>query len=233
MSGEKERFSRRNYFVLKGFQLRFSALVFIVTFTVGVICVWTTYITTWNDISQQVKSKAFYGRIARVYDQQLDDEKNAEIISSVFALEFAEIFDRVSTVLVLRLLVGALILFVLSIFVSHKMAGPLFRMENIANSMRKGDLSVDLKKLRSGDEMEDLARAINGAITKLRTLMQKYQDMAGKLTELASKISIYTEGGQLASSESTKLIKELEVVSSQLVTEMKYFKVGEKKEDIP
>ncbi len=224
MSEAQPKFQRKNYFIRKGLQLKFSAIIFIATFVIGIISIWTTYITTWNQISTQIQSKNFYQQLQTVYEEKTDSSQKAAMINSLIIVEFSKIFDNVSSALILRLLIGALLLFILSIFVSHKIAGPIFRMENAAQSVRDGDLSVDLSKLRAGDELKDLARAINGAISKLRMLMERYRDMAGKLNDLAAKISVYKEGGQSASEESAQLIKELEVVSSQLVTEMNYFK---------
>jgi methyl-accepting chemotaxis protein len=229
MAEEQGKFLRKNYFVRKGFQLRFSIVVFVVTLVICVIAVWTTYITTWQEISAQVENQEFFSKIDNVYQKDPAGD-NAAMVNSIIVVEFAQIFDRVSGSLILRMLIGAFVLFVLSIFVSHKIAGPLFRMENAAKALERGDLSVNISNLRPGDELEDLARAIDAAITKLRGLMERYRQMAVKLTDLASKINSYQEGGQNATVESTQLIKELEVVSSQLVTEMNYFKT--KKQEI-
>jgi len=220
---------RKNYFIRKGFQLKFSLLIFITTLVVSVIAIWTTDITTWSEIDSVVQSREFVNKIDDVYKSN-SNEKRAAMINSIIVLEFAEVFSRVSDVLVLRLLAGSFVLFLLSIFVSHKIAGPIARMEKAAQAVENGDLSVDLSKLRAGDELTDLARAIDGAIVKIRFLVQRYREMAGKLTELATKISAYEEGGKIATEESTKLIRELEVVSSQLVAEMNFFKT--KKQEI-
>ncbi|MBU1086857.1 MAG: methyl-accepting chemotaxis protein [Candidatus Omnitrophica bacterium] len=222
MSTQEGRFVRRNYFVRKGFQLRFSLLVFITTLVIAVIAVWTTYTTTWEEISSQVKNQQFYNKINNVYTN-VPDNNNAAMINSIIIVEFADIFDRVSGVLLLRIMIGAFVLFILSIFASHKIAGPLSRMENAARSLELGDLSVGIGNLRPGDELDDLAKALEGAIVKLRGLMVRYREMANRLTELANEITLYQAGGKSASEESSKLIKELEVVSNQLVTEMSYF----------
>ncbi len=235
MDQEKGKFVRRNYFINKKLQLKFSVLIFITTLVIGIIAVWTTYVTTWNEVAKRVQEKQFYAHINSVYEKS-GNKNNAEMVNAVIVVEFSEIFDKVSSSLVLRLLIGSFILFILSIFASHKIAGPLYRLENAAQSICDGDLSVDISKLRDGDELTDLAKAINGAITKLRMLIDRYRNMAGKLTELASKISSYEEGGKAASEESGRLIKELEVVSNQLVTEINYFTTkkitAEKKEEI-
>lgn len=227
MNKEKRKFVRRNYFVYKGFQLRFAATIFIATFIVSVIAVWTTYVTTWNELAQEVKSQTFYNRIKSAYDKNQEESKNMEMMNSIITVEFSEIFDQVSGTLLLRLLIGSLVLFVLSIFVSHKIAGPLYRIKNAADAIQDGDLSVDLTNLRAGDELTELAQTINGAIVKLRKLLNRYRDMAKKMAELASEISVYKEGGKVASAESTRLINELEQISGQLVTEINYFKTQE------
>ncbi|MFH1063062.1 MAG: methyl-accepting chemotaxis protein [Candidatus Omnitrophota bacterium] len=224
---QEGKFLRKNYFVRKGFQLRFSLLVFVTTLVIAVIAVWTTYITTWQEISDQVKNQQFYNKINNVYLQNAGGNKSA-IVNSIIVVEFADVFDRVSGALIVRMLIGAFVLFVLSIFASHKIAGPLLRMENAARCLENGDLSIGVGQLRPGDELEDLARALDGAITKLRGLMDRYREMATRLSELANKITSYQEGGKSATEESSKLIKELEVVSSQLFMEMNYFNTKKK-----
>lgn len=229
MSEKQERFVRKNYLIRKGFQIRFSLMIFITTFVIGVIAIWTTYITTWNELTTQVQSRQFYEKIRTSYEQN-QDENNAAMINSLIVVEFSDIFEKVSAVLVLRLLVGAFLLFLLSIFASHKIAGPLHRMESAAYAIQKGDLSIDLSKLRAGDELTDLAYAINGAIEKLRSLMNKYRDMAQKLTELASKMSACEEGQKSTTEETAHLLKELQVVSSQLLAEINYFTTSKQKQ---
>ncbi|MBU1925343.1 MAG: HAMP domain-containing protein [Candidatus Omnitrophica bacterium] len=224
MNKDKKKFARRNYFVYKGFQLRFAATIFIATFIVSVIAVWTTYVTTWDEITQEVKSQKFYNRIKSTYAKNQEESKNIEMMNSIITVEFSEIFDQVSSTLLLRLLIGSFALFVFSVFVSHKIAGPLYRIQSAADAIRDGDLSVDLTNLRAGDELTDLAQTINGAIVKLRKLLNRYRDMAKKMAELAAEMSVYKEGGKVASTESTRLINELEQISGQLVTEINYFK---------
>jgi methyl-accepting chemotaxis protein len=229
MAANEGQFVRRNYFVRKGFQMRFSVLVFITTLAIAVIAVWTTYVTTWQQVSDQVANQQFYNKINNVYAKTPGID-NSAMVNSIVVVEFADIFDRVSGVLIIRMMIGAFILFVFSIFASHKIAGPLLRMENVARSLENGDLSIGIGQLRPGDELTDLARALDGAISKLRGLMDRYREMTIRLTELASKITSYQEGGKSATAESSKLIKELEVVSNQLFTEMNYFNT--KKQEI-
>lgn len=229
MAQKKGKFVRKNYLIHKGFQIRFSLLIFITTFVIGVIAIWTTYITTWNELTTQVQSKQFYEKIRTTYEKN-KDEDNAAMINSLIVVEFSDIFEKVSAVLVLRLLVGAFLLFLLSIFASHKIAGPLHRMESAAHAIQSGDLSVDLSKLRAGDELTDLAYAINGAIEKLRSLISKYKAMAKRLAELATKMSACEQGEKNTAKDTADLISEMQVVSKQLLTEINYFSTGKEKQ---
>ena len=229
MSGHKGKYPRRNYLIRKGFQIRFSFLIFITTFVIGVIAVWTTYITTWNELTTQVQSKQFYEKIRTSYNSN-DELKNASMVNSLIIVEFSEIFERVSVVLVLRLLVGSFLLFVLSIFASHKIAGPLYRMENAAHAVQKGDLSVDLGKLRAGDELGDLAKALNGAITTMRNTIDRCRDSGSEVSNISSQVLAHTKQGTMDTKEANKLLLRLEVVANKIVTETSRFKTAQGKQ---
>lgn len=224
MSKEQSKFPRRNYLIRKGFQIRFSFLIFITTFVIGIIAVWTTYITTWNELTTQVQSKQFYEKIRTTYNNNDDEMRNAAMVNSLIVVEFSEIFERVSVVLVMRLLVGSLLLFLLSIFASHKIAGPLYRMETAAHAIQKGDLSVDLSKLRSGDELGDLAAALNGAITTLRTSIDRCRDTAVKLVALTGEMAAGKKQGKMDAEDLSKKTIKMEVLANKIVTETSRFK---------
>lgn len=198
---------RSTYFIKRGFQLRYGFTLFLAMITVALIAGWTTFITTWTMLSESVSPP--------------------EVI-----IAMTDIFDKVSVVLIGRMLFGIIAIGILSVFISHKIAGPIYRLEKIAQQISLGDLSMENIKLREGDELTDLARAVEGVTERLRRLMSKYQEMTAKLSDLVSKISTYTEGGKTASSESARLLKELEVVSSQLLHEISYFKTKSKEKPI-
>ncbi len=88
---------------------------------------------------------------------------------------------------------GGIILFfgVLSIFISHKVAGPLFRIKKALSQVTKGDLSVVIK-LRKWDDLKDLAEHVNNLIEELRTfvntLKNDYDLLSDYIQELEQKI---------------------------------------------
>ena len=59
-------------------------------------------------------------------------------------------------------------LVLLTIFFSHKVAGPVFRFEKVCNNIIDGDYTDEIR-LRKGDEMQNLAKIFNEALTVTRT----------------------------------------------------------------
>jgi methyl-accepting chemotaxis protein len=89
--------------------------------------------------------------------------------------------------------IGGVILFfgVVSVFVSHKIARPLFRIKKSLALVSEGDLSVVIK-LRKWDDLKDLAEQINVLIEELRTfvtaLRNDYNLLSDYIQELEQKI---------------------------------------------
>jgi len=57
------------------------------------------------------------------------------------------------------LIVGGVIVILATIFISHGIAGPLFKMERFAESLRRGKLNFPMR-LRSGDQIGLLAESL-------------------------------------------------------------------------
>jgi nitrate/nitrite-specific signal transduction histidine kinase len=75
----------------------------------------------------------------------------------------------------------------LTIFFSHKVAGPVYRFEKICHNIIEGKYTDEVR-LRQGDEMQNLARLFNEALrlTRLRMVelqSSSNQDNVGKKTE--------------------------------------------------
>ena len=228
MTDQAKKFTRKNYFVLKGFQLRFSVIIFITTIAISLISVWTTYVVTWNEIADHVQSQSFSSKLKAHYDQGVGVGGNIELINSIFTVEFSGVFDKVANSLLLRLLASSLIFFILSIFVSHKIAGPVFRMEKAANSLRKGDISVDLSTLRDGDEFPELAGALHSAILKTRTVINRCHKLSSKQEALT--IRLVSKMAEVKYKKDVlEIVEELDDNSKKLSEELAFFKTKQAK----
>ena len=72
------------------------------------------------------------------------------------------------------------------LFLSHRIAGPLYRFERTAQAIGNGDLSGEVR-LRDGDELQDLARSMGGMVTDLRVRVQDVQTHSRRLGELIAQ----------------------------------------------
>ncbi len=72
------------------------------------------------------------------------------------------------------------------LFLSHRIAGPLYRFEQTAQAIGNGDLSGAVR-LRDGDELQDLARSMGGMVTGLRARVQDMQAHSHRLGELITQ----------------------------------------------
>ena len=81
-------------------------------------------------------------------------------------------------------LVGTIIFtFFFSLIVSHRMAGPVYRMRNLLEEMAKGDLSRPVSCLRKKDEFKHLFADINNVKEHWRLQIQELQLACQELGE--------------------------------------------------
>lgn len=73
------------------------------------------------------------------------------------------------------------IMFVVSMFVSHRWAGPIYRFERSAQVLSTGDLTHRVS-LRTGDELMELQDELNAMVASLQRLVQKDRTLIERLT---------------------------------------------------
>lgn len=78
----------------------------------------------------------------------------------------------------------------LSVFVTHRFAGPIYRFHQVVDQMAAGDLSAQFK-LRKGDDLVELETAVNRAIVSLGETIRDTQHPLGDLT---SRLETLLEG---------------------------------------
>lgn len=113
---------------------------------------------------------------------------------------------------------------VLSIFVTHKMAGPLFRIITDLRSIESGDYSIRIT-LRKGDELIELAEQINSISDKFNVsrniLIQKQELIARTLDEMKSEINAAVTDKSAALLLAGKIETELSGISALITPEKK------------
>lgn len=77
------------------------------------------------------------------------------------------------------------LMLMISLYVSHRFAGPIYRFEKSAQIVASGDLTHRVS-LRTGDELLELQEEFNGMVASLQGLVQKDRNLAARLSERLS-----------------------------------------------
>lgn len=135
----KER--RRRYLVKKGLQFRYLGLI-LAAIILPVLLI----------------SGCLYYLIFTLMAEQL-------AIPESIAYNLMPVFHKINAILAVGIPVIIAGLLILGIRISHKIAGPIYRMEKDLDEIAKGNLSLRIR-LRRGDEFVDLAEKINKVLDK-------------------------------------------------------------------
>ena len=131
----RPRFKRKQFIVARRFQVKYAGMILLLMFITAGFCSYAIYYTTMI---------LFGEKLSNVYPQ-------GQLVSIVRLVNFR--------ILVSMLVISPFVGF-LGIYLSHKIAGPIYRIERLLGTMSTGDLSSHIT-LRKGDEMVSLADAVN------------------------------------------------------------------------
>ena len=149
-------YRRTQYFIAKKFQLKYIGMILLLVSLTAVMCSYVMYYTMMLTMGD---------KLANVYPQ-------GRLISIVNMVNFR--------ILLTMFLVAPLIIMI-GIYASHKVAGPIYRIEKFLGSMAGGDLSMSLT-LRRNDELISLAGGINRVIDSVKATMKKEKAAIGSIS---------------------------------------------------
>ncbi len=181
---------RRNYLINKEFQFRYMARIIFGMVVMALIIAFTVYYTTW----------------ARI----MDEFYNIPRIASQFAPLFSSVNGTMLFILFFFLILAA----VLSIFISHSIAGPIYRFEKSLQAIAQGDLTLRVG-LRKTDEFKHVANTLNEMVVELRKSLNVDCELIEELMRLTQGIQTAStrEGAKLP----TTVSKDLEKLNQTLV----------------
>ncbi|MFH1380237.1 MAG: HAMP domain-containing protein [bacterium] len=146
-----EKKKRRIVLIKKSFQIRFSLIAFFAV----IIATFLIGFDIWYNINY---------RLVKMF------ELEPELIN---VLNVNNIF------LMTRLVIYAAIILIIAIFISHKLAGPIYRFEQSCEEVGDGNLTYRVK-LRNTDELLDLQDKFNLMIDSLQSKVQKIDQICQK-----------------------------------------------------
>ena len=186
-SQKKQYCKRRIYFIEKSFQARFILKFCLIVITSGLLTVGVIYL-----LALQSTTVAFVN--SRVVAKSTADFILPMLIQTV----------------VIVLVFAALATVAVTLFASHKMAGPLYRFKETMDALGEGNFVGDFK-IRELDQLQDFAKAFDEMIKKIRTqIISIKQDSDG----IKKKLEDISDGD--VSEPKKQQLKELKTVSDEL-----------------
>ena len=192
---KKQQIRRRTYFIEKKFQtnfiIKFCSLIIVGgLLTIGIIYFLAKQSTSVSVVNSRVVVRS-----------------TADFLLPVL----------LQTVAVVVVLIGLATVGV-TLLVSHKIAGPLYRFQQVMKTLTEGDFSKDFR-IRRLDQLQNLADEFNNMIRKTRGQLSLLKN---NFVNLKSKLDDLPESD--VSSQKRTSLKELKSISEELNKIIKYFK---------
>lgn len=152
------KYKRRQYIIAPAFQLKYVGLILALVFLTALACSYFVYYTVMLVLGD---------KLANVYPQ-------GRLVSIV---------NMVNLRILLSMVFLIPLVFILGILASHKIAGPIYRIEKYLGSMTSGVLSEKLT-LRKKDELVSLANGINLLADSVKTSIREEREHLEKSAAL-------------------------------------------------
>ncbi len=194
---------RRNYFVNPGMQVRYMAAIvlcmLLASLLTGVVMYYgilgraASEWSAWNLSEKlQMASRVKDYEYARYGTQEANTPeryfREARFLSADGQQSVYYILDDTKNELVTRILPIVLVIAAASIFLSHKIAGPVSRIEKSINSMSSGNLTAGFR-LRKGDEFKGLSGMLENMAEIFRMKIDVSVNSLDELIKDADKLS--------------------------------------------
>lgn len=96
-----------------------------------------------------------------------------------------------------------------SIFITHKLAGPVFVFERMARKIAGGDLTIRVR-LRKGDDLLDLSEDLNQMADNLETLLINLDDEYKKLSSYVAELRKELESRNISEHTIIEIAKKID-----------------------
>jgi len=182
--------SVRNYLLDSRFQLKYSGFLVAVALVISGVLGSVIWVTTTAMVSESQKLIEESKKVSEVSRMNIKDlasdspellaefNKEADEHDQMIADQQGRMIHRQAVLI--ESVVGGLTLMVvliglLGIYITHKIAGPVFKMKRLLAKVGQGNLRVDAR-LRKGDELRDFFEAFTQMVASLRALEKKQLD---------------------------------------------------------
>ncbi|MFA6321806.1 MAG: HAMP domain-containing protein [Candidatus Omnitrophota bacterium] len=221
------KFKRKNYLINKKFQLKYTVLIVTTLLVVMLATGFGLYMGMWGSIIEnfsRFKVSQNLENVKRITDYEQARYakgdyrlekifREAELLSEQDRDALKDALQSVNRSLVPKIIILSILIFIAGIFISHRIAGPMYRIEKSAEAIQRGDLLVNFK-IRKGDEMRDAADALEDMVEGLHDDIKKIKAESIALEE---RINILVERGSIPAEDGKRLKEILSSIDSVIL----------------
>ncbi|MBF0215524.1 MAG: hypothetical protein HQL30_00870 [Candidatus Omnitrophica bacterium] len=158
------KFRRKQYVVLWRFQLKYVMYILLFLYIGAAVAGYTVYWTTWVTLGEKLANVYPQGRLVYIYKQA-------------------------NLTLLFRLALITPIFIVTGIMLSHRIAGPIYRICSYVNELTTGDYSKGII-LRKKDELKQIAEKLVALRDSLRKRDEERKKVTGDLIKKLEELKI-------------------------------------------
>lgn len=188
---EKKNYKRSIYIINKKFQFKYIFIILILTFSAVFVVSFVTFYVIWTNVINEF----FFIQDA--------------------SKKLGDIYLKTTELLIIPLLILAFVFSIIGILYSHKIAGPLYRVQKICEEIGKGNLNINVK-FRKGDEFHEVADSLNKVIHSLKNMVKEDKEIIEKLFLLTKKLKKDIETQKDLKKDVRIAIEELDNIVNEL-----------------
>lgn len=155
----KPVYKRRQFLIKRGLQFKFALVMFYVFGLAAFMVWWETY-------------------------QSFSGLSRSGLITDPVVMAWIR---QISKVILVKIAISTVLVFVLSILLSHYLAGPIYRLEKSLELFRDLNFSIPMK-LRRGDQLKDVERIYNETREAIGQAIEADREKVAALAERLSAL---------------------------------------------
>jgi len=190
----KPKFKRTKYLVSTKLQLRYVGIILLLMLATALMCSYVIYYTVMILMGEKLSNVYPQGRLIAI-------------------------INTVNIRILFSMLLITPVVVVIGIFLSHKIAGPIYRIEKFLGDMAAGNFASRIV-LRKGDELTSVADKINVLNDSLKaTMIEQKSNMeriVAELDELEKMIDSKPADVSLLDNNVERLQNEIRTLEAQL-----------------
>ena len=190
--------NRRKHFLIdRPFQFRYMFRILLILLTVSGAIFFSLYFAVWGQALREFSDDQIRNTLettSRLHDYETARFNQPETSPRLVFIQETELFSQRQREIIReilrrshkRLLILILPLFILigwgSIFISHKIAGPLYHLDRILKLLKEKDLTLRVR-FRKGDETHHIAEDFNAALQELDESLSRMKEISRNQTD--------------------------------------------------